>query len=128
VEIRPQAYLWNTRRALAATERARDEGKLDAFRRAAMDAYWIEGREIESDAALAAIAERAGVAPAAAVAAAAAAHYLARVDAARAEAHEQGVSGIPTFFFGEMPLVGCQPYDALARAARHAGAPLRPRS
>ena len=128
VEIRVQSHLWNTRRALAVTELARDEGKLDAFRAAAMDAYWLEGREIESDAAIAAIAERAGVAPAAAIAAATAPELLARVDAARAEAHALGVSGIPTFFFGDVPLVGCQPYEALARAARAAGALVRPRS
>jgi predicted DsbA family dithiol-disulfide isomerase len=127
VEIRPPGRVWNTRRALAASELARDQGRLDAFRTAAMDAYWLAGREIESDAGIAAVARAAGVPAEAAVAAAGAPEYLARVDAARAEAHERGVSGIPTFFFGEMVVVGCQPYEALARVARRAGARERAR-
>ncbi len=47
---------------------------------------------------------------------------LARVDAARARALEAGVTGIPTFDIGPLRVVGCQPYEVLAAAARKAGA------
>ncbi|HUL60586.1 MAG TPA: hypothetical protein VLU43_15000, partial [Anaeromyxobacteraceae bacterium] len=47
---------------------------------------------------------------------------LARVDAARAQALSAGVTGIPTFDIGAVRVVGCQPYEVLAAAARKAGA------
>jgi predicted DsbA family dithiol-disulfide isomerase len=31
------------------------------------------------------------------------------------------VRGIPTFAFGDVQVVGCQPYEALAAAAERAG-------
>jgi hypothetical protein len=40
----------------------------------------------------------------------------------REEAYDLGVTGIPTFFFGDMPVVGCQPYSRLLATARRAGA------
>jgi len=33
-----------------------------------------------------------------------------------------GVTGIPTFVIGDRGVVGCQPYDVLARFAESAGA------
>ncbi len=112
----------NTRRALAAAEFARDAGKLDGFREAAMRAHWQEGRDLESDPDLRAVATVAGLDPDAAVAASRDPRLLARVDAARDEAGRRGVSGIPTFFFGDLAVVGCQPYEELEAAARAAGA------
>jgi predicted DsbA family dithiol-disulfide isomerase len=112
----------NTRAALAVAEYARDEGRLDAYRRSAMEAHWNEGRDLERADHLSAIAQRAGLDGEAAVRVASDARYLARVDAAREEAHDAGVTGVPTFFFGEMVVVGCQPFDQLARVARLAGA------
>jgi len=48
--------------------------------------------------------------------------YLARIDEKRAEVEEMGVTGIPTFVIGDRGVVGCQPYDVLARFAESAGA------
>jgi predicted DsbA family dithiol-disulfide isomerase len=117
----------NTRRALAMAELARERGVLDAFRVSAMDAHWREGRNLEDDADLAEVARRAGLPPAEALEASRGAQHLARIDAVRREASELGITGIPTFVFGsldEQPLavVGCQPYEVLARAAQQAGA------
>lgn len=128
----PPARLANTRRALAAAQRARDAGKLDAFRAAAFDAYWREGRGLESDAELAAVGLASGLGGAEALLGANDPGALARVDAARGAARAAGVTGIPTFVF--VPeheaavdrtgarVVGCQPYEVLAEAARRAGA------
>jgi predicted DsbA family dithiol-disulfide isomerase len=111
----------NTRRALAVAELARAQGKLDAFRSSAMSAHWREGMNIEADADLRVAAERAGLDGAEAVKAADDPRYLARIDEVRAEANALGVTGIPTFVFGELQknalaVVGCQPYDVLAAA------------
>jgi predicted DsbA family dithiol-disulfide isomerase len=102
--------------------RAREEGRLDAFRVAAFDAYWRRGRGLESDEDLAALAREAGLEARAALAAAEDPAFLSRVDAARREASAAGVTGIPTFDLGETRIVGCQQYEVLAEAARRAGA------
>ena len=115
----------NTRRALAMAEYARDRGRLEAFRDAAMEGYWRRGENLEDDRDLHAISSRAGLDAEAALRAAADTAYAARVDAIRAEASGKGVTGIPTFFIGEEVVVGCQPYEVLATAARRASAPSR---
>ena len=51
--------------------------------------------------------------------------YLDRVNEKQTDARAQGVSGIPTFCFGDVRVVGCQPLEALARAAERAGAKRR---
>lgn len=111
-------HLPNTRRALAMAEFARDHRRLDAFRDAAMEAHWIRGEDLERDDDLRTVASRAGLNPSDALQAADAAPYLERVDALRAEARAAGVTGIPTLFFGDEKIVGCQPYEELAGAAR----------
>ncbi len=115
----------NTRRALAVAEYARDQGRLDAFREAAMRAHWQEGKNLEDDGDLRAIAAGVGLDGEAALAASRDPGFLARVDEARAEANDVGVTGIPTFFFGDVVVVGCQPYEELAAAAQAAGAKRR---
>jgi predicted DsbA family dithiol-disulfide isomerase len=115
----------NTRRVLAMAEVARDEGKLEAFRRAGMEAYWRQGKDLEGDAYLAAIAESVGLDGAAALAAADEARYGMLVGDRIAEAHAEGVTGIPTFKIGDEVVVGCQPYEVLAAAALRAGAKRR---
>jgi predicted DsbA family dithiol-disulfide isomerase len=126
-DMQVSGHVPNTRRALAATELAREQGRLNAFREAAMCGFWQRGVDVESDAGLRRIATEAGLDPATVVAAADDPVYLARVDALRAEARRRGVTAIPAFFFGDQPfpLVGCHPYDLLARTAEAVGARLR---
>lgn len=117
--------LSNTRRALAIAEYARDEGKLDAFRDAAMTVYWREQAGLDSHEALARAATLAGLDPERALGAAGDPVYQSRVDEHSAQGRAKGVTGIPSFFIGDAFVVGCQPYEVLAEAARHAGAQKR---
>ncbi|MBS2028369.1 MAG: DsbA family protein [Deltaproteobacteria bacterium] len=112
----------NTRRALAVAEYAREQGKLEAFRQRAMDAHWTQGKDLESDVDLRALATEAGLDPDAAVAASNDPKYLARIDARREQAEEVGITGIPTFVIGNRAVVGCQPYEVLAKFAEVCGA------
>jgi predicted DsbA family dithiol-disulfide isomerase len=120
--LAPHDRIPNTRRALAIAEYARDQGRLHPFRRAAMEAYWRGGRDIEADEGLADCAREAGLDPAAAIAATHDPAYRARVDAMGGEARRAGVTGIPTFVMGQQRVVGCQPYEVLAALAEAAGA------
>jgi predicted DsbA family dithiol-disulfide isomerase len=115
-------HMPNTRRALAIAEYAREQGKLDAFRDAAMHAHWRAGKNLEDEQDLREIALDAGLEPEAALHAIGAHQYLQRVDAMREEASSIGVTGIPTLIIGQYGVVGCQPYEVIAQAAERAGA------
>lgn len=121
VEIGEPDHVSNTRRILAMTEYARDHGKLIAFRDLAMEAHWLDGRNLESDEDLLEIASKVGLNADDALAAADSKTYLQRVDAARAQAAANRISAIPTFLFGDRRVVGCQSYDAVKKVALQAG-------
>jgi predicted DsbA family dithiol-disulfide isomerase len=122
----PPNRLENSRRALAIAELARDRGVLEPFRKAAFDGQWRQGKDLEADDTLRELALSAGLDPDEALSAADDPGYLDRVDEKQADARAQGVNGIPTFFFETVRVVGCQPLEALARAAERAGAKRRP--
>lgn len=125
-DFHPPMRSANTRKALAMTEYARDQGKLDAFRDAAMDAHWKDHRDLGSDEVLKDLATRAGLQPDTALQAAQSAEYVKKVTDARAEGDRMGVSGIPTFFFQDRyRIVGCQPFEVLAEVAEKLGAKRR---
>lgn len=124
-DMRHPDRISNTRRALAVAELARDRDRLHPFRHAAMDAYWRHGQDLEDEAVIRRIAGDVGLDPDEAAAAMRDPDLLTRVDDMRRESTEAGVTGIPTFFIGDEKVVGCQPYEVLARAAEEAGAPGR---
>ncbi len=123
VTIHPPARAPWTMRPLAATERARDAGLLEPFRDRMMDAYWVDGRDIESDEVIAAVARAVGLDPDEAVSAADDPAYLGRVQAMRQAAEAEMVTGIPTLFFGDYPVIGCQPWETFQRVADKLGVP-----
>jgi predicted DsbA family dithiol-disulfide isomerase len=116
------AHKPNTRKALALAEWARGQGRLHEVRTGLMDAYWREGLDLEDDAVLARVAAAAGLDGAAALRGSREPAVLERVAAMGREAAHAGVTGIPTFDIGEERVVGAQPYDGLAAAARKARA------
>ena len=107
-----------TKRALAITEFARDMGKLELFRDATMEAHWSQGKDIEAIEDLAEIASAVGLEPDEALSAGDDPAYLARVDDIRKDAQSHQVTAIPTFMFGQHPVVGCQRYETLERIAQ----------
>ncbi len=121
-DFRTRDRIPNTRRALALAEVAREEGKLDAYRKRAMDAHWRDGMDLESDADLRTIARDAGLSGDAVELSMSDPKYLERVDATREKANAIGVEGIPTFVIGRFGLSGCQPYSVFEKFADQAGA------
>jgi predicted DsbA family dithiol-disulfide isomerase len=112
----------SSQRALAMAEYAREQGKLEEFRRAGMDAHWRHENDLESDEHLRRVCESVGLDADAALAAADAPRYRAVVAERIEEAHAAGVTGVPTFRIGDEVVVGCQPYEVLKAAAQRAGA------
>jgi predicted DsbA family dithiol-disulfide isomerase len=104
VEILVPEHLSNTRRALAMSEFARDQGRLEAFREEAMRAYWQEQADLEKEQVLRSIAMRAGLDQEEALLASTSDNYVNRV---------------------RMPVVGCQRYETFEKMAERAGATRR---
>ena len=121
VEMVIPDHLANTRRALAMSEFARDEGKLDAFREQATQAYWVQGRNLELEADLRHIAEAAGLPATEALDASIDPMFIGRVQKTREEGIESMVTGVPTLFFLGMPVVGCQRYETFEKVAKIVG-------
>jgi len=119
-DFNPPDRVQNSRRALGLAEYARDHGRLEAFRAAAFEAHWRQGKNLEADADLRELASLAGLDDAAAIVAADDPALLARVDRRQAEARTAGIGGIPTFIIGGEQVVGCQPYPVLVAAAERA--------
>jgi predicted DsbA family dithiol-disulfide isomerase len=85
-------------------------------------AYFVDGTDIGSVDALAAIAERVGLPADEARRVLGERAFRAAVDRDWAHARDLGVSGVPTFVAGDRAVVGAQPYEALERLVELAGA------
>lgn len=110
-----------TLRPLAASEYAREQGKLEPFRDALMDAHWLHGRDIESDDDLRAAAETTGLDPDATIEAADASVHREHLASVRNNAFDNMITAIPTFVFGSYPVVGCQRYETLVKVVTKIG-------
>lgn len=114
----PPSWLSNTRRALAMAEYARQQGQLEPFRTAVFEANFVHGKNIEDSATLLEIARFCGFDGEQALAASDDPLYLDLIDHKQSEARRAGISGIPTFVIGTERIVGCQPYERLAKAVQ----------
>ncbi len=119
--MKPPAVLTNSRAALAATEFARESGRDDALEERIYRAYFNEGANIGDPETVARLAAEAGLDSAEVADAINSPRYEMRLKNNSLTAHQRGVSGVPTFFIGDFPLVGAQSLDAtraiLKRAA-----------
>lgn len=125
VELHAPEHAPSTVPALAATEYARDHGALEPMRDRLMDAYWLDGRDIESPEVLAELGSAVGLRGDEVAAAATDAAYVSRVAAAREAAHDNNISAIPTLVVGGFPIVGCQRWEVYEMVAQKRGVPRR---
>lgn len=116
VEIDPPDHLSNTRRVLSAAEFARAQGALEPFRKAAFEANFRQGLDLEADDTLRSIAAAAGLDAEATLAAAEDPVYQGLLDQRQTAARRAGITGIPTFEFDGRRAVGCQPLEKLVTA------------
>ena len=110
--MKPPAVLTNSRAALAATEFARESGRDEALEERIYRAYFNEGVNIGDAETVARLAAEAGLDAGEVADAIKSSSYEMRLKNNSLAAHQRGVSGVPTFFIGEFPLVGAQSLDA----------------
>ena len=82
------------------------------------EAYFAEGRNLAEPVELLEVAEAAGLDRDAAEEMIRKRSFQDAVDADWKHAHELGVTGVPTFVFGNRGLVGAQPYETLEQLIR----------
>jgi predicted DsbA family dithiol-disulfide isomerase len=119
-EIKTPIVLTNSRAALAATEFARESGRDEALEERIYKAYFNEGVNIGDAKVVARLAAEAGLDAGEVADAIKKPKYEMRLKNNALAANNRGVSGVPTFFIGEYPLVGAQSLDAMRAILRRA--------
>ncbi len=119
--MKPPSVLTNSRRALAAAEFARDSGAdHEAFEERVYRAYFTEGANIGDRDVVIRLADEAGLDSAQVADAIDSAKYELRLKNNALTANQRGVSGVPTFFIGDYPLVGAQSPDVMRSILKRA--------
>jgi predicted DsbA family dithiol-disulfide isomerase len=124
--MKPPAMLTNSHHALAACEAAIGAGKGAGFEARVYRAYFFEGANIGDLEVLKNLGADVGLDRELIADAVVSPKIELRLKNNALIAHRRGVSGVPTFFIGEYPLVGAQTLDAmrkiLTRASERVGA------
>jgi len=115
LEMRPPAMLTNSYNALAACEYAIASGKGEAFEERVYRAYFHDGANIGDVEVLKNLAREVGLDAEQAAAATTAQAIQLKLKNNALVAHQHGVSGVPTFFIGNYPLVGAQSEETLRK-------------
>lgn len=118
--MKPPAVLTNSRAALAATEFARESGRDEALEERIYRAYFNDGENIGDAGVVVRLAGEAGFDASEVADAIKSPKYEMRLKNNSLAANQRGVSGVPTFFIGEYPLVGAQSLDAMRAVLKRA--------
>jgi predicted DsbA family dithiol-disulfide isomerase len=113
--MRPPTMLTNSYNALAACEYAIASGKGDAFEERVYRAYFYDGSNIGDVDVLKTLASEVGLDPAGVAEAVGSPQIQLKLKNNTMVAHQHGVSGVPTFFIGNYPLVGAQSEDTMRK-------------
>ncbi len=108
----------NSRGALAACEYAREQGKDEEFESRIYRAYFVEGANIGDPELIVRLGAEVGLDPAAVREAITSPRYELKLKNNALAATQRQVSGVPTFFIGEFPLVGAQSTDVCRQILR----------
>ena len=104
--------LCNSRKALMASEYARDMNKYDAFHENIFHAYFTESLDIGNPDVIAAVATKSGLDGKKTLAAASAGRYASRLDDVKREGQLLGLTGIPLFIINnQYKIIGAQPLE-----------------
>ncbi len=113
LSMKPPSVLTNSRAALAATEFARETGHDEPLEERIYRAYFHDGENIGNPDVVIRLAGESGLDSSAVADAIKSPKYEMKLKNNALAAHQRGVSGVPTFFIGDFPLVGAQSPDAM---------------
>jgi predicted DsbA family dithiol-disulfide isomerase len=113
--MRPPSMLTNSHNALAACEYAIAAGKGEEFEACVYRAYFEDGANIGDVEVLKKLGTEVGLDSTEIAAAIESPKIHLRLKNNTMVAHQHGVSGVPTFFIGNYPLVGAQSADTMRK-------------
>ena len=120
-----RTHTYNTRLAQELASWAETQPSGDAIHDALFRAYFADCKNIGDVDILIGIAESAGLPPLDARLILDERRFRCAVDADWAKSRSFGVTGVPTLFLNGHPLVGAQPYEAMADFLTQLGTPRR---
>lgn len=107
-----RTHLFNSRKALAAAEFARDLGKFDSFHENMFQAYFTHCLDIDNPDVIAAVAVKSGLDEKEILCAVQDGRYMPRLDDARKEAESLKLTSIPLFIINDKyKVIGAQPME-----------------
>lgn len=118
IDMKPEVLteiISDSRKALLGFEYAKEQGKESAYRDKVFHAYWVEGEDIGDDEVLKSIAEQVSLDPKGLLEAIKNPAYQNRLMGSIQDEQAQGITGVPTYQYGEMVSVGAQPISVLKR-------------
>jgi predicted DsbA family dithiol-disulfide isomerase len=115
LEMRPPSTLTNSYNALAACEYAIASGKGEEFEERVYRAYFYDGANIGDVEVLKSLASEVGLDAPQVTDTIASPQMQLKLKNNALVAHQHGVSGVPTFFIGNYPLVGAQSADTMRK-------------
>lgn len=118
--MKAPSILSNSRLALEVAEFAIESRLGEAYEERVYRAYFQEGANIGDPAVVKALAREAGIDSAALEEALHSRKYELKLKNSVMAAHSRDVTGVPTFFIGEFPLVGAQSVDVMRRVLKRA--------
>jgi predicted DsbA family dithiol-disulfide isomerase len=120
LEIKAPAVFTSSRAALAACEFAREQGGADELEGRIYRAYFVEGANIGDANLVARLGAECGFDENQVAQAIRAPQYELRLKNNALVARQRSVSGVPTFFIGEYPLVGAQSSQVMRQILQRA--------
>ena len=120
LSMKAPALLTNSRLALEAALFAIAAGAGEPFEERVFRAYFTEGRNIGKMSVLGDLSAEVGLDRDELNLALESNRYSERLRETTHEAHERGVSGVPTFFVGQFPMVGAQSEEVMRMLLRRA--------
>jgi predicted DsbA family dithiol-disulfide isomerase len=120
LEMRPPSVLCNSRTALMAAEYAREVGKSDAFEERVYRAYFHDLENIGDAAVVTRLATESGIDAVELDTALKSGKYEMKLKNNALVANRRGVSGVPTFFIGDYPIVGAQSTEVMRQLLKRA--------
>jgi len=120
IEMRPKGIIANSRLALEASEFAKEEGKFHEFHEAVFKAYFEEGKNIGEIEVLLDIGKGVGLPIDKLEECLRKRTMRRRIDENNREAQEKSILGVPTFFFGKLPVFGVQPIEVYRKIIERA--------
>lgn len=119
LDIAEDVDSWDAHKVALHLEQEGDDEALEAWHEAVFEALWKEGRDIGDPDVLVDVGQRIGLEEATVREAIASERLEGALEGRFAKAHRQGISGVPTFAYGQLAIPGAIPPENIERLVKN---------